>query len=327
MDKRVLGRTGREASVVGLGTWQLGADWGDVVEADAFAVLDAALESGVTFFDTADVYGDGRSEQLIGRFLKDRPDAGVFVATKMGRRAEQRPENYSLDNFRAWTDRSRTNLGVDTLDLVQLHCPPSAVYSSDAVFDALDTLVAEKRTAAYGVSVETCGEALTAIARPGVASVQIILNPFRLKPLEGVLPAAREAGVGIVARVPLASGLLSGKYTKDTVFAADDHRSFNRHGEAFDQGETFSGIDYTTGLSAAAEFSGLAPEGATPAQTALRWIIQQPGVSTVIPGARSVGQARANAAAGSLAPLSQTTLEAVRDLYDRRIRAEIHHRW
>ncbi|MGW6513609.1 aldo/keto reductase, partial [Streptomyces niveus] len=163
--------------------------------------------------------------------------------------------------------------------------------------------------------------------RPGVASVQIILNPFRLKPLEEVLPAAREAGVGIVARVPLASGLLSGKYTKDTVFAADDHRSFNRHGEAFDQGETFSGIDYTTGLSAAAEFSGLAPEGATPAQTALRWIIQQPGVSTVIPGARSVGQARANAAAGSLAPLSPTTLEAVRDLYDRRIRAEIHHRW
>ncbi|MEV8346336.1 aldo/keto reductase [Streptomyces niveus] len=327
MDKRVLGRTGREASVVGLGTWQLGADWGDVVEADAFAVLDAALESGVTFFDTADVYGDGRSEQLIGRFLKNRPDAGVFVATKMGRRAEQRPENYSLDNFRAWTDRSRANLGVDTLDLVQLHCPPSAVYSSDAVFDALDTLVAEKRTAAYGVSVETCAEALTAIARPGVASVQIILNPFRLKPLEEVLPAAREAGVGIVARVPLASGLLSGKYTKDTVFAADDHRTFNRHGEAFDQGETFSGIDYTTGLSAAAEFSGLAPEGATPARTALRWIIQQPGVSTVIPGARSVGQARANAAAGSLAPLSRTTLEDVRDLYDRRIRAEIHHRW
>lgn len=327
MDKRVLGRTGREASVVGLGTWQLGADWGDVVEADAFAVLDAALESGVTFFDTADVYGDGRSEQLIGRFLKNRPDAGVFVATKMGRRAEQRPENYSLDNFRAWNDRSRANLGVDTLDLVQLHCPPSAVYSSDAVFDALDTLVAEKRTAAYGVSVETCAEALTAIARPGVASVQIILNPFRLKPLEEVLPAAREAGVGIVARVPLASGLLSGKYTKDTVFAADDHRSFNRHGEAFDQGETFSGIDYTTGLSAAAEFSALAPEGATPAQTTLRWIIQQPGVSTVIPGARSVVQARANAAAGSLAPLSQSTLEAVRDLYDRRIRAEIHHRW
>ncbi|WP_329391714.1 aldo/keto reductase [Streptomyces sp. NBC_01716] len=327
MDKRVLGRTGREVSVVGLGTWQLGADWGDVDEADAFAVLDAALESGVTFFDTADVYGDGRSEQLIGRFLKDRPDADVFVATKMGRRAEQRPENYSLDNFRTWNDRSRTNLGVDTLDLVQLHCPPTAVYSTDAVFDALDTLVAEKRTAAYAVSVETCAEALTAIARPGVASVQIILNPFRLKPLEEVLPAAREAGVGIIARVPLASGLLSGKYTKDTVFAADDHRTYNRHGEAFDQGETFSGIEYATGLAAAAEFAGLAPEGATPAQTALRWIVQQPGVSSVIPGARSVGQARANAAAASLPPLPDATLGAVGELYDRRIRAEIHHRW
>lgn len=327
MEKRVLGRTGREASVVGLGTWQIGADWGDVAEPDAFAVLDAALESGVTFFDTADVYGDGRSEQLIGRFLKSRPDADVFVATKMGRRAEQRPENYSLDNFRTWNDRSRANLGVDTLDLVQLHCPPTAVYSTDAVFDALDTLVAEKRTAAYAVSVETCAEALAAIARPGVASVQIILNPFRLKPLEEVLPAAREAGVGIIARVPLASGLLSGKYTKDTVFAADDHRSFNRHGEAFDQGETFSGIEYDTGLAAAAEFSSLAPEGATPAQTALRWIIQQPGVSSVIPGARSVEQARSNAAAASLAPLSEATLDAVRDLYDRRIRAEIHHRW
>ncbi|MEU0692522.1 aldo/keto reductase [Streptomyces niveus] len=327
MENRVLGRTGREASVVGLGTWQLGADWGDVTEADAFAVLDAALEAGVTFFDTADVYGDGRSEQLIGRFLKNRPAADLFVATKMGRRAEQRPENYSLDNFRAWNDRSRANLGVDTLDLVQLHCPPTAVYSSDAVFDALDTLVAEKRTAAYAVSVETCAEALAAIARPGVASVQIILNPFRLKPLEEVLPAAREAGVGIVARVPLASGLLSGKYTKDTVFAADDHRSFNRHGEAFDQGETFSGIDYDTGLAAAVEFSGLAPEGATPAQTALRWIIQQPGVSSVIPGARSVEQARANAAAAALPPLSDATLAAVRDLYDGRIRAGIHHRW
>ncbi|WP_381803188.1 aldo/keto reductase [Streptomyces niveus] len=327
MENRVLGRTGREASAVGLGTWQLGADWGDVTEADAFAVLDAALEAGVTFFDTADVYGDGRSEQLIGRFLKNRPAADVFVATKMGRRAEQRPENYSLDNFRAWNDRSRANLGVDTLDLVQLHCPPTAVYSSDAVFDALDTLVAEKRTAAYAVSVETCAEALAAIARPGVASVQLILNPFRLKPLEEVLPAAREAGVGIVARVPLASGLLSGKYTKDTVFAADDHRSFNRHGEAFDQGETFSGIDYDTGLAAAVEFSELAPEGATPAQTALRWIIQQPGVSSVIPGARSVEQARANAAAAALPPLSDATLHAVRDLYDGRIRAGIHRRW
>lgn len=327
MEQRTLGRTGRDVSVVGQGTWQLGADWGEVGEQDAFGVLDAAVESGVTFFDTADVYGDGRSEQLIGRYLKDRPDAGVFVATKMGRREAQVPENYVLDNFRAWNDRSRANLGVDTLDLVQLHCPPTSVYATDAVFDALDTLVAEQRIAAYGVSVETCEEALTAIARPGVASVQIILNPFRLKPLEKVLPAALAAGVGIIARVPLASGLLSGRYTAETVFAPEDHRTFNRHGEAFDQGETFSGIDYTTGIEAAAEFSGFAPEGATPAQTALRWIIQQPGVTTVIPGARSVDQARANAAAAALAPLPQPTLDAVRDLYDRRIRAGVHERW
>ncbi|MFJ2651900.1 aldo/keto reductase [Streptomyces sp. NPDC087420] len=327
MEQRVLGRTGRDVSVVGLGTWQLGADWGDVTESDAFAVLDAAVESGVTFFDTADVYGDGRSEQLIGRYLKDRPDAGIFVATKMGRRAEQLPENYTLDNFRAWNDRSRANLGTDTLDLVQLHCPPPAVIASDAVYDALDTLVDERRIAAYAVSVETCAEALAAIARPGVASVQIILNAFRLKPLEEVLPAAREAGVGIVARVPLASGLLSGKYTKDTVFAADDHRTYNRHGEAFDQGETFSGIDYETGLAAAAEFGELAPEGATAAQTALRWIVQQPGVTTVIPGARSVGQARSNGAAAELPALPQPTLDAVRDLYDRRLRASVHGRW
>ncbi|MFF2521234.1 aldo/keto reductase [Streptomyces liangshanensis] len=327
MEQRVLGRTGRDVSVVGLGTWQLGADWGDVTESDAFAVLDAAVESGVTFFDTADNYGDGRSEQLIGRYLKDRPDAGVFVATKMGRRAEQLPENYTLDNFRAWNDRSRANLGTDTLDLVQLHCPPPAVIASDAVYDALDTLVDERRIAAYGVSVETCAEALAALARPGVASVQIILNAFRLKPLEEVLPAAREAGVGIVARVPLASGLLSGKYTKDTVFAADDHRTYNRHGEAFDQGETFSGIDYETGLAAAVEFGELAPEGATPAQTALRWIVQQPGVTTVIPGARSVEQARSNGAAAGLPALPEATLDAVRDLYDRRLRASVHGRW
>ncbi|MFI1396103.1 aldo/keto reductase [Streptomyces sp. NPDC020681] len=327
MEQRVLGRTGRSVSVVGLGTWQLGADWGDVREEDAFSVLDAAVDTGVTFFDTADVYGDGRSEQLIGRYLRERPDADVFVATKMGRRADQVPENFVLDNFRAWNDRSRQNLGMDTLDLVQLHCPPSAVYSSDAVFDALDTLVAEKRIAAYAVSVETCAEALTAIARPGTASVQIILNPFRLKPLERVLPAAAEAGVGIIARVPLASGLLSGKYTKDTVFAADDHRTYNRHGEAFDQGETFSGVDYGTGVEAAVEFAALAPDEATPAQTALRWIIQQPGVSSVIPGARSAGQARTNAGAASLPPLPAATLDAVRDLYDSRIRAQVHHRW
>lgn len=314
-------------SVVGLGTWQLGADWGEVDPKDAHDVLDAAAESGVTFFDTADVYGDGRSEQTIATFLRSRQDLHVMVATKMGRRVDQIPENYVLDNFRAWNDRSRRNLGVDRLDLVQLHCPPTAVYSRDAVFDALDTLVEEERVAAYGVSVETCAEALTAIARPGVASVQIILNPFRLKPLREVLPAAREAGVGIIARVPLASGLLSGKYTKDTVFADDDHRTYNRHGEAFDQGETFSGVDFASGVEAAAEFAGLAPEGYTPAQLALRWVIQQPGVTTVIPGARSPEQARANSAAAKLPPLPDETLAAIAGLYDRRIKEQVEHRW
>ncbi|KJY28031.1 aldo/keto reductase, partial [Streptomyces sp. NRRL S-495] len=236
-------------------------------------------------------------------------------------------EHYSLANFRAWSDRSRSNLGVDRLDLVQLHCPPTPVYSSDEVYDALDTLVAEQRIAAYGVSVETCAEALTAIARPGVASVQIILNAFRLKPLEEVLPAAAAAGVGILARVPLASGLLSGRYTAQTRFAADDHRTYNRHGEAFDQGETFSGVDFATGVEAAAAFAGLAPAGATAAQTALRWAVQQPGVTAVIPGARNPAQAVANAAAAGLPPLPDSTLAAVRELYDARIRPLVHDRW
>ncbi|MEU6540368.1 aldo/keto reductase [Streptomyces sp. NPDC047000] len=327
MDEREFDRSGQHASVVGLGTWQLGADWGDVDEKDALAVLEAAAESGVTFFDTADVYGDGRSEQTIATFLRGRPDLDVFVATKMGRRLEQLPENYVLDNFRAWNDRSRRNLQVDRIDLVQLHCPPTPVYSSDEVYDALDTLVEEGRIARYGVSVETCAEALAAIARPNVTSVQIILNPFRMKPLAEVLPAARAAGVGIIARVPLASGLLSGRYTEDTVFAANDHRTYNRHGEAFDQGETFSGVDYATGVRAAAEFTGLAPGGYTPAQLALRWIIDQPGVTTVIPGARTPEQARANAAAAELPALDTPTLTAIRELYDRRIKEQVENRW
>ncbi|MGW7699592.1 aldo/keto reductase, partial [Kitasatospora sp. NPDC054768] len=283
MEQRVLGRTGRPVSIVGLGTWQLGADWGDVREEDALAVLEASVEAGVTLFDTADVYGDGRSERLIGRFLKDRPDAEVFVATKFGRRVEQRPEHYNLANFRAWADRSRDNLGVERLDLVQLHCPPTPVYSSDEVFDALDTLVEEGRIAAYGVSVETCAEALTAIARPNVASVQIILNAFRLKPLEQVLPAAEAAGVGILARVPLASGLLSGRYDEHTVFGPDDHRTYNRRGESFDQGETFSGVDFATGVEAAVEFAALAPEGGGAGAAGGRGGTPPPGGAKVVP--------------------------------------------
>jgi aryl-alcohol dehydrogenase-like predicted oxidoreductase len=325
MEQRVLGRTGRPVSVIGLGTWQLGADWGQVSESAALAVLAAAAESGVTFFDTADVYGDGRSEQLIGRFLASGAD--VMVATKMGRRVALDPALYTLASFRAWTDRSRANLGVDRLDLVQLHCPPSAVYSADAVYDALDTLVAEGRIAAYGVSVETCEEALTAIARPGVASVQIILNAFRRKPLERVLPAAAAAGVGIIARVPLASGLLTGKFRHDTAFAADDHRAYNRHGEAFDVGETFSGVDYDTGVEAAGEFAAVVPPQASPAQAALRWVIQQPGVTTVIPGASSPEQARQNAAAAALPPLTPAELTAIAGIYDRHIRRLVHDRW
>ncbi len=326
MEQRNLGRTGRPVSVIGLGTWQLGADWGDVSEDDALAVLDASVDAGVTFFDTADVYGDGRSEQVIGRFLREHPE--IVVATKMGRRVEQLPEHYTLENFRAWTDRSRRNLGVDTLDLVQLHCPPSAVVDADATYDALDTLVADGAIAAYGVSVETTDQALSAIARPHVASIQIILNAFRLKPLDRVLPAAAEAGVAIIARVPLASGLLSGRYDEHTTFAADDHRSYNRDGSAFDVGETFSGVDYETGVRAAQEFSALVRElDLTPAQAALAWVVQQPGVTTVIPGARNAEQARANAVAGLAGPLPGSVLDGVTRIYDTRLRAAIHDRW
>ncbi|MBX3194818.1 MAG: aldo/keto reductase [Microbacteriaceae bacterium] len=326
MDTRTLGPTDRTVTAIGLGTWQLGADWGEVSEGDARAVLDASRDAGVTFFDTADVYGDGRSESIIGAWRREHP--GVFVATKMGRRVEQVPENYTAENFRAWTDRSRRNLGMDTLDLVQLHCPPTPVYATDRVFDDLDALVADGTIAAYGVSVETCAEALMAIARPNVASVQIILNAFRLKPLDEVLPAAMDAGVGIIARVPLASGLLSGRYGHDTAFGPDDHRSFNRHGEAFDRGETFSGVDYDEGVDAAREFAALAAShGLQPSIAALAWVAQLPGVTTVIPGARTPEQARANAAAGDVPPLGEEFTGAVRELYDRRFRAAVHPHW
>ena len=332
MQIRTLGRTGKSVSVIGLGTWQLGADWGEVSAADARAVLDASVDSGVTFFDTADVYGDGRSESVIGDYLADSPGLDITVATKMGRRELQDPANFTLRNFREWTDRSRRNLRTDRLDLVQLHCPPTAVYSSDAVYDALDTLVADGAIASYGVSVETAGQALTAIARPAIATVQIILNAFRLKPLDAVLPAARAAGVGIIARVPLASGLLSGKYTAATTFAANDHRNFNRRGEAFDVGETFSGVDYETGVAAAQDFVRLVAAQPTaallsPAQAALAWLAQLDGVSTAIPGARTPEQARANAAAGSAAALGSGFNQAVADLYDRYFREAIHDRW
>ncbi len=326
----MLGRTGRSVGVVGLGCWQLGGDWGEVADDDAFGVLDAAVESGVTFLDTADVYGDGRSERLIGRFLAGRGDRahGLTVATKMGRRADPHTADaYTLDAFRAWTDRSRANLGMDTLDLVQLHCPPTEVFHRDDVYDALDTLVADKAIAAYGVSVETVDEALAAIARPNVASVQIILNVFRRKPLEAVLPAAAAAGVGIIARVPLASGLLSGRYDETTTFAASDHRTYNRRGESFDVGETFAGVPFEVGVVAAREVAARTPEGATTAQLALRWILDQEGVSVVIPGARNGEQARGNAAAADLSPLDVGTAAELERIYDTSVRAHVHGRW
>jgi aryl-alcohol dehydrogenase-like predicted oxidoreductase len=326
MEQRRLGKTGRNVSIVGLGTWQLGADWGNVDQAQAQAILAASVEAGVTLFDTADVYGNGQSEQAIGRFLADNPGLDITVATKMGRRLDQQPENYTLANFRQWVDRSRHNLGTDSLDLVQLHCPPTSVYSNAEVYDALDTLVSEGAIRNYGVSVERTDEALEAIRHEGTASVQIILNAFRLKPLDEVLPAAKAAGVGIIARVPLASGLLSGKYSKDTLFAEDDHRNFNRTGASFDVGETFSGVDYGLGLKAVAEFEQLVPEGTGTAQAAIAWIAAQDGVTSVIPGARNVAQATANAAAADV-DLNEEFDAGVRWIYDHYFREAIHPRW
>lgn len=325
MEQREMKRLGRDVSVVGLGTWQLGADWGDVSAGAAAEVLDTAARAGVTFFDTADVYGDGRSETFCGELRRRRAD--VLIATKMGRRVAQEAINYNRENFLAWNDRSRENVGMERLDLVQLHCPPDGVFENDAVFDALDEMVDAGRMAAYGVSVETCAQALSAIARPHVATVQIILNCFRLKPLEEVLPAARAAGIGIIVRVPLASGLLSGRYDENTTFDASDHRSYNRHGEEFDVGETFAGVPFEVGVQAARELSELVDDGSTLAQFALRWVIDQPGVSTVIPGARNAEQVSQNVAAADLPPLRGEQLAGVREVYDRLIREHVHDRW
>ena len=331
MEARELHALGRSVSAIGIGTWQLGADWGEVTASEAEETLQAAVDSGVTFIDTTDVYGDGRSERLVGAFVQSRPAAGLTVATKMGRRLEQTYENYSREHFRAWNDRSRQNLGVETIDLVQLHCPPSEVIEAQRTWDWLDEMVAEGRVRAYGVSVETCAQALEAMRRPACASVQIILNILRRKPLEEVLPTAQATGTAIIARVPLASGLLSGRYREDTVFAASDHRSYNRDGSAFDVGETFSGVPYEVGVAAAREFTALVrelgPEGASAAQVALRWVIDQPGVTTVIPGARNAAQARANAEAGSLPPLSADLEAALAELYERLIREHVHTLW
>lgn len=331
MEQRRWERLGRELGAVGLGCWQIGAEWGPVSEDDAMATLHAAADAGVTCFDTADVYGDGRSERLVGRMRAERiadEEEPIFVATKMGRRANPHvPEAFTREAFRGWVDRSRANLGMDTLNLVQLHCPAAGVLDSDQVFDALDELVQEGRIAAYGVSVETCAEALAAIARPGVASVQLILNAFRLKPVQEVLPAAAAEGVAIIARVPLASGLLTGRYDESTSFPAEDHRTYNRHGDAFDIGETFSGVPYDIGVRAAREIAALTPPGWSTAQLALRWVLDQPGVSVVIPGARNAQQALDNVVAAHLDPLPPATLAAIAEIYNHHIREHIHGRW
>jgi aryl-alcohol dehydrogenase-like predicted oxidoreductase len=320
-----LGRTGRQVSEIGFGAWQIGADWGEVSEDAALETLRAAADAGVTFFDTADMYGDGRSERLVGRLRRERPE--IFVATKMGRRVEQVVDNYTPANFRAWNDRSRSNLGMDTLDLVQLHCPPTDLYYVPAVFEDLERMVEENRIAAYGVSVERVEEALKAIEYPNVASVQIIFNPFRQRTAGVFFEQAAKRGVGVIVRVPLASGLLSGKYTPQTTFGADDHRTFNRHGELFDVGETFAGVPFEVGLDAVEELRPVVPDGASMAQFALRWILMHDAVTTVIPGARNPEQARANAAAASLARLDASVMAHVAAVYEQRIAPYVHQRW
>ena len=327
MEHRRLGKTGRNVSVIGFGAWAIGGDWGSRDDATALKALHAAADAGVDLIDTADVYGDGHSEQLIGRFLRERPGETFFVATKMGRRVPQVPENYEPDAFRAWNDRSRENLGVETLDLVQLHCPPTQVYYTPEVFAALDEMVAQGRIRNYGVSVEKVEEAQKAIEFPGVASVQIIFNMLRQRPAEHFLAEAARRDVGVLARVPLASGILTGKLRADSSFEATDHRAYNRHGEAFDRGETFAGVDYATGLEVADALGELVPQGATMAQTALRWILMHDGVTATIPGAKTPEQAVANAAAGDLAPLPPATMERVRELYDAKVRPLVHQRW
>jgi len=323
---RRLGKTGRLVSEVGFGAWAIGAGWGAVDDRESLAAMHAAVDAGVTFIDTADVYGDGRSERLVGQLLRERPEQ-LVVATKLGRRVPVDMAAYTYESFRAWIERSRENLGVDTVDLVQLHCLPWETYYTPSVFDACDRLVAEGLVRSYGVSVEKVEEALKAIEYPGVATVQIIFNAFRQRPAELFFRRAVERGVGVIARVPLASGLLTGKFDRDSRFGPDDHRAFNRHGESFDVGETFSGVDYETGLEAVEELRSLVPDGATLAQLALRWILDFDAVSTTIPGAKTPEQARANADAAELPPLSQATHDAIADLYRRRIAPQVHQRW
>jgi aryl-alcohol dehydrogenase-like predicted oxidoreductase len=325
---RPFGRTGWKVSEIGFGAWAIGGSWGEVAESDARDALLAALEAGTTFIDTADVYGDGRSERIIREVLKDWRGPRPVVATKAGRRlSPHAASGYTRENLEAFVDRSRENLGVDTLDLVQLHCPPTEVYYRPEVFDALDELVAARKIRFYGVSVEKAEEALKAIEYPGVASVQIIYNIFRQRPQELFFREAQARNIGVIARVPLASGLLTGKLDRNSRFAADDHRNFNRRGEAFDVGETFAGVPYEVALEAVDALRPWVPQGITMAAVALRWILMAPAVSVVIPGAKNSAQARDNAAAGDVPPLSQETLRALRQVYEDKIARHVHHRW
>jgi aryl-alcohol dehydrogenase-like predicted oxidoreductase len=327
MQYRRLGKTGYRVSAIGLGAWAMGGDWGAVDDEESLRALHAAADAGVTLFDTADVYGDGRSERLIRRFLRERSGEPIVVATKMGRRVPQVAANYTPEAFRDWVDRSREYLGVERLDLVQLHCPPTDVYYQPELFAALDDLVADGSIAHYGVSVARVEEGLKAIEYPGVASVQIIYNIVRQRPADRFLAEAARRDVGVLARVPLASGLLTGKLSRESTFEPTDHRLFNRHGESFDMGETFSGLDYETGLDLVEELRALVPGGATLAQMALRWILMSEGVTAAIPGAKTVEQARANAAAADLPPLPEATMARIRQLYEERAAPLVAQRW
>jgi aryl-alcohol dehydrogenase-like predicted oxidoreductase len=326
MRHRPLGKSGFQSSEIGFGAWAIGGSWGDVDDEQSLRALHAAADAGVTFFDTADVYGDGRSERLIARFRKERREP-IVVATKIGRRAPQNIKEFTQENFTAWIDRSRQNLDVDRLDLVQLHCPPNDVFYRPEIFAAMDSFIQDGHIASYGVSVERVEEGLKAIEYPNVATVQIIYNLFRQRPAEHFLSAARKRNVGVIARVPLASGLLTGKFNRDTQFSATDHRNFNRHGESFDVGETFAGVDYETALEVVDELRALVPPETTMAQMALRWILMNDAVSTVIPGAKTPEQALANAAAADLPELPASTMDRIETLYRERVAPLVHQRW
>jgi len=328
MQYRTLGSTGYTVSAVGFGAWAIGADWGEVDDDTAMAALHAAVDAGVTFIDTADVYGDGRSERFVARLVKERPDADLVVATKAGRRLDPHTaDGYTGENIARFIDRSLINLDTDSLDLVQLHCPPTDVYYQPELFGDLDGLKEQGKIRHYGVSVERVEEAMKAIEYPGVETVQIVYNMFRQRPADRFFDLAVAADIGVIIRVPLASGLLTGKMTADTIFTPDDHRTYNRNGEAFDVGETFAGVPYETGVAAAAELQRMLPEGPTMAQTALRWILMQDAVSTAIPGAKNVDQAVANAAASDLPALDAATMAAVEDVYGHSIAEHVHARW